>query len=308
MKYIKIYFYIFFIVVIGNDLSAKIKIKYKIGEEIITNIDIENEKNYLSFLRPNLRKLSNDEMLKISENSLKKEIIKKKEINNVFKEVNNEKLISGIKETLFKYKKVDNEEELLNILKNTNIKYEKIIEKMKYEVLWNELIFQKYNSLIKIDEKKLKSELANKMSNNKKYEYNISEILFEIENNENLENKYKKILNYININDFKDAASRFSISNSGKRGGEIGWIKETLLSENLSKLLSNMKKNEITKPLKYPNGYLILRINDKKEMKQLVSLDKELEELIKFEKNRQLNQFSILFYKKLQQNTIINEY
>ena len=308
MKYIKIYFYIFFIVVIGNDLSAKIKIKYKIGEEIITNIDIENEKNYLTFLRPNLRKLSNDEMLKISENSLKKEIIKKKEINNVFKEVNNEKLISGIKETLFKYKKVDNEEELLNILKNTNIKYEKIIEKMKYEVLWNELIFQKYNSLIKIDEKKLKSELANKMSNNKKYEYNISEILFEIENNENLENKYKKILNYININDFKDAASRFSISNSGKRGGEIGWIKETLLSENLSKLLRNMKKNEITKPLKYPNGYLILRINDKKEMKQLVSLDKELEELIKFEKNRQLNQFSILFYKKLQQNTIINEY
>ena len=69
-----------------------------------------------------------------------------------------------------------------------------------------------------------------------------------------------------------------------------------------------MKKNEITKPLKYPNGYLILKINDKKEMKQLVSLDKELEELIKFEKNRQLNQFSILFYKKLQQNTIINEY
>ena len=160
MKYIKIYFYIFFIVVIGNDLSAKIKIKYKIGEEIITNIDIENEKNYLTFLRPNLRKLSNDEMLKISENSLKKEIIKKKEINNVFKEVNNEKLISGIKETLFKYKKVDNEEELLNILKNTNIKYEKIIEKMKYEVLWNELIFQKYNSLIKIDEKKIKIRIS----------------------------------------------------------------------------------------------------------------------------------------------------
>ncbi len=302
------YLYIFVLITIGNDLSAKIMIKYKIGEEIITNLDIENEKNYLNFLRPNLSNLSNNEMLKISENSLKKEIIKKKEINNAFKEVNNEKLISSIKESLFKYKKVESEEELLNILKSTNIKYEKIIEKMKYEVLWNELIFQKYNSLIKIDEKKLKSELINKMSNNKKYEYNISEILFEIENNENLENKYKKILNYIKINDFKDAASRFSISNSGKRGGEVGWIKETLLSENLSKLISNMKKYEITKPLKYPNGYLILRINDKKEMKQLVSLDKELEELIKFEKNRQLNQFSILFYKKLQQNTIINEY
>ena len=236
MKYIKIYFYIFVIITLGNDISAKIVIKYKIGDEIITNLDIENEKNYLTFLRPNLSNLSNDEMLKISENSLKKEIIKKKEINNSFKEVNNEKLISSIKESLFKYKKVESEKEILNILKNTNIKYEKIIEKMKYEILWNELIFQKYNSLIKIDEKKLKSELINKMSNNKKYEYNISEILFEIEKNENLEDKYKKILKYIKINDFKGAASRFSISNSGKRGGEIGWIKETLLSENLSKL------------------------------------------------------------------------
>ena len=308
MKYIRIYYYIIFIILLSSDLSAKITIKYKIGEEIITNSDIENEKNYLTFLRPKLSNLSNDEMLKISESSLIKEIIKKKEINKAFKEVNNEKLIIKIKESLFKYKNVRNEKELLKILKNTNIKYEKIIEKMKYEALWNELIFQKYNSLIKIDKTKLKSELISKISNNKKYEYNISEILFEIENNEDLENKYNKILNYIKINDFKDAASRFSISNSGKRGGEIGWIKETLLSENLSKLISKMNKYEITKPLKYPNGYLILRINDKKEMKQVVSIDKELEELIIFEKNRQLNQFSLLFFKKLQQNTIINEY
>lgn len=308
MKYIKIYFYIIFIISLSSDLSAKITIKYKIGEEIITNSDIENEKNYLTFLRPKLSNLSNDEMLKISESSLIKEIIKKKEINKAFKEVNNEKLINKIKESLFKYKNVKNEEELLNILKNTNIRYEKVIEKMKYEALWNELIFRKYNSLIKIDKTKLKSELISKIASNKKYEYNLSEILFEIENNEDLENKYNKILNYIKINDFKDAASRFSISNSSKRGGEIGWIKETLLSENLSKLISKMNKYGITKPLKYPNGYLILRINDKKEMKQVVSIDKELEELIIFEKNRQLNQFSLLFFKKLQQNTIINEY
>ena len=64
-----------------------------------------------------------------------------------------------------------------------------------------------------------------------------------------------------------------------------------------------MKKNEITKPIKYPNGYLILKINDKKEMKQIINIEKELKEFIKFEKNKQLNQFSLLFYKKLKQNT-----
>ena len=42
-------------------------------------------------------------------------------------------------------------------------------------------------------------------------------------------------------------------------------------------------------------------------MKEIIDFNKELDELIRFERNRQLNQFSLLFYKKLKQNTIINE-
>ena len=73
-------------------------------------------------------------------------------------------------------------------------------------------------------------------------------------------------------------------------------------------LLEKMKKNQVSEPLKFPNGYLILTINEKKEMKQNITFEKEYEELIMFEKNKQLNQFSLLFYKKLQQNTQIYEY
>ena len=63
-----------------------------------------------------------------------------------------------------------------------------------------------------------------------------------------------------------------------------------------------MKVEEISKPLKYQNGYLVLKINDKKEMKQTINFNKELEELIRYERNRQLNQFSLLYFKKLKQN------
>ena len=69
-----------------------------------------------------------------------------------------------------------------------------------------------------------------------------------------------------------------------------------------------MKKNQITKPIKYPNGYLLLKINDKKEMKEVVDIEKELNDLISYERDKQLNQFSLLYYKKLKQNTVINEY
>ena len=287
---------------------SKIEIKYKIGDEIVTNLDILDERKYLIFLRPSLKDLKEKELSKIAENSIIREIIKKKELNQIFKDVENSDFIEVIKKNLFKFKKVKNESEFKDLLNKANIDYDKIILKMKYEAMWNELIFQKYSSFIKIDKKTLSEELKTKISKNKKYEYNLSEILFELESNENLEEKYKKILIYANNNSFKNAAAKFSISNSSIKGGEIGWIKETLLSEVLVKILVKMKKNDISKYIKYPNGYLLLKINDRREMKQIIDINRELNEMSNFEKNRQLNQFSMLFYKKLKQNITINEY
>ena len=299
----------FFVILLGNNLlNASVKIKYKVGDEIITNTDINNEKNYLFFLRPDLKNLTNSEMLKISEKSIIRDLIKKREVNRVFKDLDNKMINDEIKRKLFNFKKVKNEKEFLELLDGANIEYEIILERMKYEAFWNELIFQKYNSLIKINKNKLKLDLEHKISSNKKYEYNISELLFEIGKNESFQSKYKEILNYIKLNDFETAASRFSISNSANNGGQIGWIKETLLSNNINSKLNKLEINELTSPMKYPNGYLILRVNNKKEIKEKINLEKELDELIKYEQNKQLNQFSILFFKKLKQNISINEY
>lgn len=293
---------------LNSNLSAQISIKYKVGDEIITNADIEFEKNYLIFLRPNLVELSNKELEEIAKKSTIRETIKKKEINKVFKDLDNIEIINGVKKSLFRYKNVKNENEFLKLIINKNLDYEKIVEKMKLEGMWNELIYQKYNNLVKIDKEKLKFELKDMISKNKQYEYNLSELLFEIEKKSDLEKKYNEIVDYIKSNNFNSAASLYSVANSSAKGGEIGWIKETLLSRNLNSLLSNMNINDITKPIKYPNGYLILRINGKKEIKQQINIDNELDEMIRYETNKQLNQFSLLYYKKLKQNILINEY
>ena len=308
MKNLNLIIFFIFLLLITKESLAKIQIKYKIDNEIVTNIDILDEKKYLVFLRPSLKGLSNDELLKIAENSLIREIIKKKELTKIFKEEENFKVIEEIKKSLFKFKNVENEKQFEKLASENNINYEKIIDKMKYEAMWNEFIFQKYSSFIKVDRKKLRKDLLNKIASDKKFEYNLSEILFEIDQTTELDNKYTNILNYITMNDFKIAAAKFSISNSANKGGEIGWLRETVLSDNLIKVLEKMEINEITKPMKYPNGYLILRINNKREMEQNIDVDNELINLVNFEKNRQLNQFSLLFYKKLKQNTKINEY
>ena len=291
-----------------NFSYAEFKIKYKIDEDIITNYDIYNERNYLIFLRPNLKELSDKEILELSKNSLIREIIKKKELNRIFKNLPNDDLMTDMKSKLINYINVSNEDELRNKLIEYNLDYNLILEKLKYESLWNELIFKKFSSLVKVNEKNLRSELEKKISNIKKYEYNLSELLFEVEANETLDMKYKKIKEYISAKGFKNATYTFSISNSSNNGGEIGWVKETLLSDELSKIFRKMQRGQLTKPLKYPNGYLLIKINDIRDLKEVIDIEKELKELVQYETRRQLNQYSILYYKKLKQNTSINEY
>ena len=110
------------------------------------------------------------------------------------------------------------------------------------------------------------------------------------------------------MNNFKAAASRYSISGSSNIGGELGWIIETLVSNEINNILSKMEDKNISPPIKYPNGYLILKINEKRIVKEEINIDKELDELYNFETNKQLNQFSLLFFKKLKQSMVINEY
>ena len=302
-------FIIFLLVSFVNfNVQADIKIKFKVGENIITNIDILKEKNYLIFFRPDLSKLNEKDIIKISENSLIRELIKKKELDKLFKDTNNQEFIDSLKKNLFLRYNVKDEGQFKSLLTKNNIRFEDLLTKVKYEGLWNELIYMKYNNSVKIDKEKTRKELILKISNKKKYEYNLSEILFDIDKNEKLISKHAKIVNTIREKDFKTAASKYSISSSSDIGGELGWIKETMLSNNLNKILGNMKKNQITKPIKYPNGYLLLKINDKKEMKDVVDIEKELNDLISYERDKQLNQFSLLYYKKLKQNTKISEY
>lgn len=308
MRKIKIYILLIVSLIICSFCYSEVQIKYKIDDKIVTNVDILEEKKYLIFLRPNLQKLSDSEITKISENSIVREIIKSKEIDRIFKKKENKNFTNEIKKNLFLFKGVKSEEEFLKVLKETNLEYKKILKKIEYEGLWNELIFQKYNNLIKIDKEEIKKKLIKNYAKNKRYEYNLSEILFEIEQDENFDKKYQEIINYVKKNEFKAAASKYSISNSSDRGGEIGWVKETVLSSELIEKLKKLKINEVSEPIRSPNGYLLIKINKKKEMKQKINLEQELGESIKYEKNKQLNQFSLLYYKKLKQNTQIYEY
>jgi peptidyl-prolyl cis-trans isomerase SurA len=300
-----IIFFCLFNISNGNE----VKIKVKIDNEIITNIDIVNEKNYLIFLNPSLIELTIDTQNSIAKNSLIKEIIKKKELIKYFDISKDYSFINRIEKNLYEQKNFLNKDEYINFLNNNNLNYSLIREKLKLEALWNQLIFNKYSKSLKIDENLLKKRITMEFENSKsKYQYNLSEILFEDGLNNNFEKAFQKIKNSIESIGFENTATIYGISDSAKNGGLIGWVNGTQIAEEIRKKINSIIIGEISKPIKIPNGYLILKLNDKKEIKVKLDLKKELDKLINIEKTKQLNNFSIIFYKRLKQNIIINEY
>jgi len=310
MKLKKIFIIIiifFFLFNISN--GNEVIIKVKIDNEIITNVDIVNEKNYLIFLNPVLIELTIDKQNSVAKSSLIKEIIKKKELIKYFDISKDYSFINRIEKNLYKQKNFSNKEEFINFLNNNNLNYSLIREKLKLEALWNQLILNKYSKSLKIDKNLIKKKISKEFENSKtKYQYYLSEILFEDNLNNDYRKTFQKIKNSIESIGFENTATIYGISDSSKNGGLIGWVNGAQIAEGLRKKIKSIKIGKITKPIKIQNGYLILKLNDKKEIKEKLDLKKELDKLINIEKTKQLNNFSIIFYKRLKQNRIINEY
>jgi peptidyl-prolyl cis-trans isomerase SurA len=303
--------FIFFIITKNNQLLAieDIKIILKVENEIITNIDLLNEKNYLIALNNEILNLPEEKSLLLAKNSIVKEKIKKNEINNYFNEEYKYEISEIMLKNLTNRIGLNSIEELKEYLQKFNLNLSFIEEKTKNEDMWNRLIYNKYKNQINIDVKELKNRLKIEIKNNNNIltEYNISEIQFNLNIGESLEQKYNQIINSINSNGFKIASNLYSVSETSKFGGKIGWINKTSISGPVLDELEKLNIGEITKPIKIRNFFLILKIDDKKESKIKIDFEKELKKLINFETNKQFNQFSLIYLNKIKQNIFISE-
>ena len=303
----KIFYLILFIFNITNASSIESKIIYVIENEIITNIDIKNEFKYISALNSQLKNLPKEKIFNIARESIIREKIKKVEILKNFKNLDvNEEYLDLLIKNIYNNLKINSHEEFKNYLKNYNLEIRDIEEKVKIEALWNELIVKKYNSKININIEQIKRDIKNTKSLINK-NYLLSEIVFEIKDTKKLNEKYILIKKSTEDIGFKNTASIYSISDTSKIGGNIGWINERSLSKVIYENIYQLKKGEISKPLIIPGGILILKINDIKNETMKLDPEKELERIVSFKKNRQLNQYSKIYFNKIKKNQGFSE-
>ena len=298
---------IFFSLINKNAFSEnKFYIVAKVNNEIITNYDVETESNYLKLLNPNLNQLDKNRVIGIAKNSLINEIIKQKQLEKIFKFDESQKIIDKIFKDFYINLGFSKEKEFDQVLKNKRTySILEVKEKIKIDFLWNKLIYNLYNKQIKVD----KNKLLNKIKNSDQYknQYLLSEIFFNKDKNESLENKVNKIKKSIDDVGFNNTASLYSISETSNVGGKIGWIKEENLSPKILEELYKIKAGEITEMIKIGNNFLILKIEEIKKNKIKIDNEMKLKEMIDFERNRQLNQFSNIYFNKIKINYSIDE-
>ena len=300
-------FYFLFINFLNNNLYANIIIKVKVNDEIITNIDIEKEAEYLKILNPNLNQLNDDKVIELAKISLVNEIIKKREILKFIDINKNNQFVEDYLKNLYSKLNYNSENEFKNELDSkNNYSINEIKEKIKLELLWNELIYKKYNRQLKIDKEKLINKINNIKNENQK-EYFLSEIIFKKKKDESLEDLINQIKLSINDIGFNNTANIYSISESSKFGGKLDWVNENSLSNLISDKLNVLKEGEYTDIIQIGNSYLLLKIDQIKVSEIKIDKQKELKKLIQLETNKQLNQFSRIYFNKSKINYSINE-
>ncbi len=305
-------FLIFVLLIFFNNnicnASNNIKIKFKVENEIITNIDLKKEEQYLISLNKNLQNIPKFELSKLAQKSLLNEKIKKKTLENFFDLSKNYQITEKLFVNMFSNLGFKSEIEFNNYLVSNDLTDDFLKNKLKIEGLWNKLIYDKFRGQVKVDKNKIKKEISNlEQKSLDTKEYFIKEILFKLEPNEQLDEKYQLIVSSIYKNSFETAANIYSLSESSKYGGNIGWVKKIQLIDKISKEVEKLKIGEISKVIEFPNGYLIIQVNDIRMVENKFDVNKEIDKRINSEIDRQLNELSLVFFNKVKQKIIISE-
>ena len=301
---------LFFIFIYANrSIANTVNIIYTVDNNPITNVEINNEITYLKLLSKELQNMDDESLVMYASKSIIREKIKEIEILKYFKFGLNDEVVNQNLSRLISSLGIKDISEFEKEIKNLNLSKEYIKKKIEIEILWNQIIFNKYKNKLSIDENKIKNNLKERLNNEKNEieEYYLFEILFSPSTTSKIKEELEKIKNSINEIGFENTARVFSTSASSSNGGDIGWIQKNQLSKQIASKIENLENSEVSDVIDVPGGKLIIMLKDKRKLKVKVSFDEEFKKALMMERNKQLNRFSTIYFKKVELNTVIDE-
>jgi peptidyl-prolyl cis-trans isomerase SurA len=140
-------------------------------------------------------------------------------------------------------------------------------DQIRAQIAWGGVIQKKLRPQVEVTDTEVDAELARLQGSIGKKEYLVSEIFLPVDSAKD-EPAVKQVADRIThlLTDqhapFPRVAGQFSQSASAARGGDLGWVGQGDLPEQVDKLLATMKPGDLSRPVRTLSGYSIVLLRD----------------------------------------------
>lgn len=259
--------------------ETEIKILAVVGNIPITNIDVNNRMriNLLSsgiksgleqeeiFYKESLSDLIDDKLFEIEAKDLSIEVLES-DVDNALKslEVKN-KISPGKLEDFFSSK---------------GISLEAVAEKIRVRIIKNIIMHRYIKPKIFISEYEVKEQKERMLSQEKRYEYNISELIFPVKSEKEREKKELLAKNFVSrareSKDTDNAAKALLKKGKIYYKSERQWLHSYNFLPNMIPVVKKMKEGEISDPVKSSKGYHVIIVHKRRLLLNSISLNSEV--------------------------------
>ena len=304
----KIFFALIFLLqsqTLFADISNKIVLT--VGSLPITLYDLKQEVKLLSILNPGkLENQSIEDLQSLGIESLTIKKIKEQEIKkNKLDATEDEEFIEYEISRVLKSLNMD-KPALERVFAENQLEISDLKNHISIEIKWNRLVYGMYQNKIKIDEESVNKKVEEySMKENSYDEYFLSEIIVPVSDSQNPNDVYQKVKSRLFSEKFENVAREISISQTRDAGGEVGWVNEKTIAEIVIKKIKDLNVGEITSPILIPEGIMIIKLNNKREIKNEINKDQLKRKIILNERDKILTTYSKMYFNKLKSNAMI---
>lgn len=160
-------------------------------------------------------------------------------------------------------------EQIENFLGQAGIDFATLQRQVYAELAWNKLIGQRFGSRIVISDEQVDSAYNRFLENSSKPQYRVSEIFLAVDSpdqDEEVRRTGQRLVEQIIAGaPFDTVAQQFSQASTAATGGDVGWVQEGQLAEELDSQLLKMRPGSVSAPIRTIGGYYILALLDRRE-------------------------------------------
>ncbi len=209
----------------------------------------------LAQIRTQVLRSVEDEVLQLQEAARHKITVAKADVDRALQNISNENKIPM--------------EQILSTVTNAGVTVETFRQQIAAQLTWQRVVAARYGTDILINDQQVNEAMERLKLGADKPQFLVSEIFIAVDRPED-ETMVGESATQIAAQlkqgaPFATVASQFSQSPSAADGGEIGWVVQGQLAEDVDAALAELKPGEVSGPIRSEGGYYIVTLRDRRE-------------------------------------------